>query len=179
MGIGTTLVTKGGSRCINTHMETKRLIPYLEEVRYQPHICLAEGVRSANRALSKIYGEYLDGCQVSAAQASILMRLYYLRETTMLQLAKHMETDRTTMARNVDLMQRLGFVEVIEGKDRRSRIVRMTDAGFAALQEALPKWLEAQAALRTVLGDAMWTNILAETRILASLGGQDCDRSAR
>lgn len=160
-------------------MGKRRAIPYLEEVRHSPHICLAEGVRSANRAVSRWYADYLEDSPLSVAQASLLMRLYYLREPTIMKLAQHLEADRTTLSRNVDLLQKGGFVEIVPGEDRRSRIVRMTDAGWAALEEVLPKWRAAQDALRERLGDADWVRLLADTRLLAGIFVEPPGREAR
>lgn len=155
------------------HMKAARPIPYLEEVRHTPHICLAEGIRSANRAINKVYADHIAGSDVGVAQISLLMRLYYLGEVPMVQLAKHMETDRTTMARNIDILERDGFVEVVEGKDRRSRLVRMTEKGHHGLEDVLPKWRRAQDELRGVLGDELWDSLLKQTRILAELGNSE------
>lgn len=158
----------------------RRSIDYLEELRHSPHVCLAEGLRAANRAVGKIYAAHMAGAEVSPAQSSLLTRLYYLREATMSDLAAHMETDRTTMARNVDLLRRSGHVEIVTGReDRRRKLVRMTDKGFAALEQSLPLWREAQEALRTALGEAMWASLLGETRELARLGGLAHDRRER
>jgi DNA-binding MarR family transcriptional regulator len=150
-------------------MTKKRNIPYLEDIRLTRHVCLAEGLRAANRAVTKYYSDRMSGCDIGAAQFSLLMRLYYLGESTMLQLAKHMDIDRTTLARNVDLLEKGGFVEVSEGRDRRSRLVKLTDRGFEALNSALPKWLEAQRQMRELIGEAMWQNLIEETRILAKV----------
>ena len=154
-------------------------IPYLDEVRHTPHICLAECLRSANRAITKRYSEYILDLGISPAQASLLMRLYYLRETTMLELAKHMETDRTTITRNVELLAREGLVAVIPGKDRRSKIVTLTEDGFKKLEAAVPKWRQAQDELHDVLGSQLWDSLLKETRVLTELSGFAHDRLTR
>lgn len=150
-------------------MTKERTIPDLEDLRRTRHVCLAEGLRAATRTVLKYYADHMAGCDVSIAQFSLLMRLYYLRAPTMLELAKHLETDRTTMARNVELLERGGFVEVFRGKDRRSRLVRLTDKGFKALTDALPKWQEAQREMRALIGDAMWQSLIKETRVLAKI----------
>jgi DNA-binding MarR family transcriptional regulator len=151
-------------------MVTKRYhLPSLEEMRRTPHPCLAEGLRSANRAITKRYAEYLRDADVGAAQFSLLMRLYYLGEVSMTKLANQMETDRTTMARNVTLLERNGHVEITEGEDKRSRKIRMTDKGFAALEQALPLWQKAQQDLQQILGQDLWANLLKEMRTLVAV----------
>ena len=157
-------------------MSKRHSIPYLEEMRYTPHICLAEGLRSANRAITKRYTEYMADADVSPAQVSLLMRLYYLREVTMLELAKHMETDRTTITRNLEPLVRVGYVEVATGEDRRSKLVSLTEKGYDQLELTVPKWHQAQENLRGLLGPELWDRLLQETRILTELGGMAHDR---
>ena len=59
-------------------MTTKRYhLPYLEEVRSQRHVCFAEQLRSANRAVSKLYTQHLGDSDIGITQLSLLIRLYY------------------------------------------------------------------------------------------------------
>ncbi|KEQ51974.1 MarR family winged helix-turn-helix transcriptional regulator [Sphingobium chlorophenolicum] len=153
-------------------------IAFLEEVRNTPHICLAEGLRAANRAIMKHYVDGMAGSPVNPVQMSLLMRVYYLRNATMQTLARHMETDRTTTTRNVEILVRDGFLDVSEGADKRQRLVRLTKRGHEALEEAIPKWRKAQESLKESLGDELWDNILRDTRLLIELGGIACDRNA-
>ncbi|AEG51066.1 regulatory protein MarR [Sphingobium chlorophenolicum L-1] len=159
-------------------MSALKPIAFLEEVRNTPHICLAEGLRSANRAIMKRYVDNMAGSPVNPVQMSLLMRVYYLRNATMQTLAQHLETDRTTTTRNVDILVRDGFLEITEGADKRQRLVRLTKRGHEALEESIPKWRKAQDELRSALGDEPWTNILRDTRLLIELGGIACDRGA-
>ncbi|WP_254302557.1 MarR family winged helix-turn-helix transcriptional regulator [Sphingobium chlorophenolicum] len=126
----------------------------------------------------KRYVDNMAGSPVNPVQMSLLMRVYYLRNATMQTLAQHLETDRTTTTRNVDILVRDGFLEITEGADKRQRLVRLTKRGHEALEESIPKWRKAQDELRSALGDEPWTNILRDTRLLIELGGIACDRGA-
>jgi DNA-binding MarR family transcriptional regulator len=161
-------------------MNLKRYhLPYLEEVKARRHVCFAEQLRSANRAITKLYTEHLGDCDIGIAQLSLLIRLYYFGEVTMSRLAKNLETDRTTLARNVQLLERSGHVEVVSGEDGRKRLVRLTDLGFASLKKAVPRWLNAQADLDARLGGDQWEALFKGLRVLAQLdptsSGRDAD----
>lgn len=56
--------------------------------------------------------------------------------------------DRTTLTANLKPLQQRGLV-AIEGdpRDRRSRLLRLTDAGREVLAAALPIWERAHAAI--------------------------------
>lgn len=139
----------------------------LELTRRSPHICVAEGLRSATRMITRIYGDHLAPSGIGQSQFSLLMRLYFTGSVKMTMLAEKMETDRTGLTRNLAILGRLGLVETkAEG---RTRLVSLTEAGFAKLVEARPLWDEAQREVRAKVGDDMWGNLLRSTRVVAEL----------
>lgn len=150
----------------------------LDAMRHSPHICFAEAVRSANRAVNRRYAERIAGVGVAVGQASILMRLYYLEEVTMAVLAEQMETDRTTMVRNVAALQRSGHIASSQPEGARALVYRLTDKGFEDLQVTLPHWQAAQDDLRAALGDELWTMLMGGMRRIVELDGMACSRGA-
>lgn len=162
-------------------MTAKRYhLPYLEDVRTQRHVCFAEQLRSANRAITKLYTEHLGDADIGIAQLSLLIRLYYFGEITLSRLAQNLETDRTTLTRNVQILERSGHLEIVGGQDRRQRKVRLTDRGFESLKTTIPRWLKAQEALLLQLGDSRWEELFQGMRMLAKLDdGLPAEKSAR
>jgi len=156
-----------------------RPLPLLEKLRHSPHICLAEAVRSANRAINRRYGQHMAELSITVAQASLLMRLYYLGETTMATLAEQMETDRTTMVRNVAPLEKSGHVIAITPDEGRALRYRLTDKGLAELEAALPHWQAAQDELRDDLGPDLWATLLAGMRRVVEIDGSACPRTTR
>ena len=151
-------------------MNAKRYhLPYLEDVRTRRHVCFAEQLRSANRAITKLYTAHLGDADIGIAQLSLLIRLYYFGEITLSRLAQNLETDRTTLTRNVQILERSGHVEVVAADDLRKRMVRLTDKGFASLKKTIPRWQKAQDDLREQLGDPMWDELFRGMRMLAKL----------
>lgn len=145
-------------------------LPFLEDVRTQRHVCFAEQLRSANRAITKLYTEHLGDSEIGIAQLSLLIRLYYFGEITLSRLAQSLETDRTTLTRNVQILDRSGHLEIVGGEDRRQRKVRLTDRGFEALKVAIPRWQQAQADLEARLGGDCWFELFKGLRTLAQIG---------
>jgi DNA-binding MarR family transcriptional regulator len=69
-------------------------------------------------------------------------------------LADEMVMDRTTLGRNILPLQREGLLSVTPGrKDRRSKELRLTQAGVERLREAREGWREAQAQFAAAFGD--------------------------
>ncbi|MGQ0696696.1 MAG: MarR family winged helix-turn-helix transcriptional regulator [Panacagrimonas sp.] len=154
-------------------MDAKRYhLPFLEDVRTQRHVCFAEQLRSANRTITKLYTQHLGDSDIGIAQLSLLIRLYYFGEITLSRLAQNLETDRTTLTRNVQILVRSGHVEVVGADDLRKRMVRLTDKGFASLKKTIPRWLKAQEDLHQRLGDPMWDEMFQGMRMLAKLNSK-------
>ena len=68
------------------------------------------------------------------------------------ELGRVAELDRSTMGRNVRLLQRQDLVRIAPGGDQREATVRLEEAGRQALRDATPLWSDAQRRIETVLG---------------------------
>jgi DNA-binding MarR family transcriptional regulator len=88
------------------------------------------------------------------------------------RLAELTVMDRTTLTRNLELLQKQGLIDVAAGGDRRTRIVTITVQGNTALAEALPLWKKAQSHVVKALGQDRWaamlTNLTRHGRIGAN-----------
>jgi DNA-binding MarR family transcriptional regulator len=70
----------------------------------------------------------------------------------MAPVAKLLAMDRTTLTAALKPLERKGWVKVTEDpKDRRSRLLHLTDAGRNALASAVPIWRDMHAQLEAVL----------------------------
>jgi DNA-binding MarR family transcriptional regulator len=71
------------------------------------------------------------------------------------QVAALLAMDRTTLTANLKPLERRGLVRVVvDEADRRSRRLRLTSVGRAALAKAMPLWEEAQAETGRLLSRA-------------------------
>ncbi len=87
-------------------------------------------------------------------------------------LAEHLDLDPTTLARNLQPLVRDGLVVISPGKDRRTRLVRITQRGREALDTALPLWENAQAWIIGQLGEERWRAMLGDWTSLVALAHQ-------
>ena len=128
-----------------------------------PCNCLA--IRQAARVITQLYDRHLAAENLRTSQYSILSKLGRLGPLPINTLAQSMAMDRTTLGRAVQPLERDRLIAIAADRDdRRVRIVRLTQAGQARLQAALPHWRKAQqefeagygasdaAALRDALG---------------------------
>ncbi len=128
-----------------TRIEARRSIPILP--------CMCANLRRAARAATRLYNRELRGDRIEITQFTLLMALDHTGEIPQGELGRLMGLDSTTLTRMLDLLKKRGWVEAIEGDDRRFRIFRLTRAGRAKFQQSLPHWKRAQDRVRKVLGD--------------------------
>lgn len=131
--------------------------------------CMCASVRRAGRALTNLYDEILAPSGLRVTQFSLLAHLARMDEATLTHLAEVRGMDRTTLTRNLSLLERDGFVTVSAGADRRTRVVRITETGRAAMERALPFWQAAQAHVAAELGGERFGAILNEMESVAAL----------
>jgi DNA-binding MarR family transcriptional regulator len=86
------------------------------------------------------------------------------------RLARLMAAERTTVTRNLTVLEKKGLITIEAGSDRRERQVRLTPEGEEALLKSIPFWQEAQDRISKELGEdrmAAFRKDLAEIASLA------------
>jgi DNA-binding MarR family transcriptional regulator len=77
-------------------------------------------------------------------------------------LADAAGTDRTTLTRNLAILEERRLVRIRPGEDARVRIVELTVAGDEAAAAALPLWERAQHQVATTLGPQRLARLLSD-----------------
>jgi DNA-binding MarR family transcriptional regulator len=114
--------------------------------------CTCFKLRRLTRRVTQHYDRELAPAGLRVTQFSLLSALAARAEVPMTELADMLDLDRTTLTRNVAPLEARGFVEIAPGRDARSRTARITAAGRAAREVALPHWRRAQSAVTDLLG---------------------------
>jgi DNA-binding MarR family transcriptional regulator len=118
-----------------------------------PCYCIA--LRSAARKMTSIYDEALAPVGVNIAQFSLLRRVDKAALLSLTELGRSLELDRSTVGRNVRLLERAGFVRVSRGADQREATVALTNQGMAALRDGAPLWDRVQKRIKEGLEPRM------------------------
>src|SRR5271165_519320 len=120
--------------------------------RIEDCTCLA--VRQAARHISQFYDQHLAAAGLRTTQYSILGKLRRLGPMTINALADELVMDRTTLGRNILPLEREGLISIAPGRtDRRSKDLRLTDAGVERLRAAREGWREAQSRFAAAFGE--------------------------
>ncbi|MCU1723058.1 MULTISPECIES: MarR family winged helix-turn-helix transcriptional regulator [unclassified Pseudomonas] len=130
-------------------------------------ICICTHLRRAARGVSRHYDEALEGFGINVAQFSLLRHLQRLDKPSISSLADAMGLDRSTLGRNLKVLQADGLVAMTEGDDLRNRLVLLTEQGKARLQAAEPAWEQAQERLVDTLGETQRDELVRLLKQLA------------
>ena len=124
--------------------------------------CIAFAVRRASRVVTSHYDHHLSEHGLRSTQFTILNALAALEDVTVNELAEQLQSDRTTLTRNLDRLESYGWIERRAGEDRRSRRITLTLQGRRQLKAALPAWMNAQGVLVRRMGRGPFQRLLTE-----------------
>jgi DNA-binding MarR family transcriptional regulator len=136
--------------------------PRTEAIQSAVLRCTCFNLRKAARAVTQMYDEFLRPSGLRSTQFSLLMLIQGQGPIRITDLAEQAVMDRTTLKRNVELLEREGLVRVEAGEDARVREVRLTGAAEERVAQALPLWQRAQAHVTGDLGHGRTDRLLAD-----------------
>ena len=116
--------------------------------------CHCIALRRAGRHLTASYDAALSPAGIGVAQFSLLRQIGRHAPVSLTQLGAIAELDRSTVGRNVGVLERDGLVETRTGTDDREAGLRLTSSGKRKLKHAIPLWQQAQRRVEKRLGRA-------------------------
>jgi DNA-binding MarR family transcriptional regulator len=122
--------------------------------------CACTRVRRGARVLTNLYDEALATSGLNIAQFALLRAVGRLDTPNLSEVAEEMALDRSTLGRNVLVLQRMRLLDVTEAKDLRARRITMTARAQRLVDTCLPMWEEAQRKVETRLGKAGMSTLL-------------------
>lgn len=122
-------------------------------------------LRKATRKIGALYDAALEPVGINIAQFSLLRTVARHQAISLTDLGRRLELDRSTMGRNVRVVEKLGLVVLGRGEDQREATVGLTAHGREVLQAAEPLWSQCQDAIGDRLGPAR-IGVLAELNTL-------------
>ena len=112
--------------------------------------CLAS--RQAARKITRLYDTYMQDSGIRATQFTILSQLMLRGEMPIGKLAGFLGMERTTLSRNLTLLEGKGWISINAGEDPRARMIGITAQGRALVRRGFPYWSKAQAHIGKMLG---------------------------
>jgi DNA-binding MarR family transcriptional regulator len=124
--------------------------------------CACFNIRKVARAVTQLYDDVLRPTGLRTTQLTLLTLLRGHGQLTINRLAEASGTDRTTLTRNLAVLEARRLVRNRATDDARERVVELTDAGHKAVDAAYPFWQKAQALMTKRMGEDGLARLLAD-----------------
>lgn len=112
--------------------------------------CYCTNLRRCANAISDFYDRELKETGITISQYYLLINLKRLENANITHWAEYVGLDRSTMVRNIKLLESRGFVERTEG---HGKTFALSKAGETTLDAAIPIWKKAQKKMEKFLGE--------------------------
>jgi DNA-binding MarR family transcriptional regulator len=122
--------------------------------------CTCGELRKAARAITLLYDNAFKSSGLLSTQLGVLDVICNSDSIRISDLAEKQGMDRTTLTRNLSVLERQGFIKISSGKDHRTRIVTATQKGRSAVAKAIPLWIEVQRKVKQQMGEDVWLNLM-------------------
>lgn len=141
--------------------------------------CMCIDFRTVANRLTRLYDSAMAPSGMTVTQFSQLNAIQTLDGPTLNELAEEIALDRSTLGRNVRVLEKLGFVSLSPGADARTRVIRVTRAGQAAFKRAIPLWKSVQTGLLESLGPENQTQLDELLTNVNDICGAEAERQER
>lgn len=123
-------------------------------------LCTCANLRKAARTVTQVFDEAVQPVGLRATQVTLLVAVAARGPIPISALAEILVTDRTTLTRNLNPLERDGLLKIASGEDQRTRLIQITAKGQAVVEEALPLWEQAQSKMIQELGRDSWQTLI-------------------
>ena len=137
--------------------------------------CLCQRSRTAARVVTRLYDRHFTGSGIEPTQFTLLVAIRLAEPVSVVQLANLLGLDRTTLTRNLHLLQQSALVRTDRAADARKRLLSLTEKGRQSLLNSLPRWKRAQEAAVACLGNAKFARFSDALALARELGDDHGD----
>lgn len=132
----------------------------IETMDLASQVCNGAALRKASRRVTQLYDSVLAPCGLGVAQRVLMVHISRLKKPTISELARDLALDRSTLGRNLKLLERDGYIELVrDEQDARNKRVLLTRAGQAKLQHSDLLWCKAQSQFELAYGKKRATEL--------------------
>ena len=138
--------------------------------------CTCGELRKAARAITLLY----DNAFKSSGLLSTQLGVHVICNTESIRisdLAEKQGMDRTTLTRNLSVLERQGYIKISSGNDHRTRIVTATHKGRNAVAKAIPLWNDVQCKVKQEMGENSWHDLMQNLSQFVRVANQLTDKN--
>jgi DNA-binding MarR family transcriptional regulator len=133
-------------------------------------LCMCYNLRKTSRAITQFYDKMLEPSGLAITQFSLLVGLSIAQYPTITKMANEMIIDRTTLTRNLNVLQNRGLVKIKgSSNDKGKKDIVITTKGKELLAKAFPLWEKAQRTVIQKFGNNDYNDMLSELSKITKL----------
>jgi len=122
--------------------------------------CTCGELRKAARAITLLYDNAFKSSGLLSTQLGVLDAICNADSIKISDLAEKQGMDRSTLTRNLSVLEREGYIRISTGNDHRTRIVVITNKGRNAVARAIPLWNDVQRTVKQQMGENSWRELM-------------------
>jgi len=115
-------------------------------------LCNCFILRKGASNLTFIYDKALSRSGIRVTQYALLKYIYLLSSPNLKQLATALNQNRSTVGRNIKILERIKLVSLKVGKDKRQIEIILTEHGLNTLHKARKAWEVMNKTISSKLG---------------------------
>lgn len=127
--------------------------------------CYCLMLRNITSLIKKIYNKNFQILEITNEQFTILEHIQYLGPISVTDLSKKIKIDRTTLSRNLKVLEKNKLIED-NNFNSRSRQIILSREGKTTIKKAEEIWEKIQKEIETTLGTEKLENIKETLKIL-------------
>jgi DNA-binding MarR family transcriptional regulator len=139
--------------------------------------CTCGELRKAARAITLLYDNAFKSSGLLSTQLGVLDIICNTEAIRISDLAEKQGMDRTTLTRNLSVLEKQGYIKIRSGNDQRTRIVTATHKGRSAVAKAIPLWNDVQRKVRLEMGEKSWQNLMQNLNHSVRIANQLNDKN--
>jgi DNA-binding MarR family transcriptional regulator len=151
----------------NTNHERSRID--FDKYAIAAETCACSNFRRASRALTQMFDHALQPAGLRSTQLIILLEIAVARYATASELARRLVMDPSTLARNLKLITKQGWIRNKASGSGRGQEISLTARGIKAVEKAVPLWEQAQTTFARQLGEKRWRTLQSDLSAAVSV----------
>jgi len=123
--------------------------------------CNCGSLRHTSQKLTSVYDKALFKSGLRVTQYAILKCVFLLDKTTISELNTYLKQDRSTIGRNIKILEKIKVISLNTGKDKREFEIKITKHGYKSLKLARKAWEEINTKISSKLGNKKQKQLIA------------------
>ena len=125
----------------------------MSDIKKKDLSCYCINLRRISKLITEYYDSVLKPIDISITQYSILSNVNKYKNSTITDLANHMDLDITTLVRTLKPLFAKNLIKDISKKGSRNRNLQLTKEGEVLYERAKEMWGQAQKTIENRLSE--------------------------